>query len=132
MHDITCPQCNTSFKIDEAGYAEIIKQVRNREFEQQLNKRLALAEQDKRNTIDLAMAKKATEIKDLQAQLQAKAMQQAMAVKEAVSNAERQRDRIASELQQMRENQDTATRLAETRFAKEIQTLTLQKEAELI
>ena len=132
MHDITCPQCNTSFKIDEAGYAEIIKQVRNREFEQQLNKRLALAEQDKRNAIDLAMAKKAGEIKDLQAQLQAKAMQQAMAVKEAVSNAERQRDRIASELQQMRENQDTATRLAETRFAKEIQTLTLQKEAELI
>ena len=132
MHDIICPQCNTSFKIDKAGYAEIIKQVRDREFEQQLNKRLTLAEQDKRNAIDLAMAKKAGEIKDLQAQLQAKAMHQALAVKEAVSNAERQRDRIASELQQMREHQDAATRLAETRFAKEIQTLTLQKDAELI
>ena len=132
MHDIICPQCNTSFKIDKAGYAEIIKQVRDREFEQQLNKRLTLAEQDKRNAIDLAMAKKAGEIKDLQAQLQAKAMHQALAVKEAVSNAERQRDRIASELQQMREHQDTATRLSETRFAKEIQTLTLQKDAELI
>ena len=69
MHDIICPQCNTSFKIDKAGYAEIIKQVRDREFEQQLNKRLTLAEQDKRNAIDLAMAKKASEIKDLQAQL---------------------------------------------------------------
>ena len=48
MHDIICPHCSKAFKVDEAGYADILKQVRDREFEQQLNKRLALAEQDKR------------------------------------------------------------------------------------
>ena len=58
MHEIICPHCNTAFKVDEAGYADILKQVRDRDFEQQLNKRLALAEQEKRNAIELAVAKK--------------------------------------------------------------------------
>ena len=65
MHDIICPHCNTAFKVDEAGYADILKQVRDREFEQQLNKRLALAEQDKRNAIELAVAKKTGKCKRL-------------------------------------------------------------------
>jgi hypothetical protein len=48
MHDIICPHCGKAFKIDEAGYADILKQVRDGEFEQQLHERLELAEQDKR------------------------------------------------------------------------------------
>ena len=131
MHNIICPQCNTSFKVDKAGYADILKQVRDRDFEQQLNERLALAEQDKRNAIALAEAMKATEIQELQAQLKARDIHQELAVKEAVINAEKQRDRIAAELQQMRENHDSTTRLAETRFAKELQAVSLQKDNEL-
>ena len=131
MHNITCPQCNTSFKVDKAGYADILKQVRDRDFEQQLNERLALAEQDKRNAIALAEAMKATEIQELQAQLKARDIHQELAVKEAVITAEKQRDRIAGELQQMRENHDSTTRLAETRFAKELQAVSLQKDNEL-
>ena len=131
MHDIICPHCSKAFKVDEAGYADILKQVRDRDFEQQLAKRLALAEQEKRNAIDLAMARKQTELQELEAQLRARDVKQELAVKEAVSNAEKQRDLLASELQQMRETSETAARMAETRFAKEIQTLTLQKEGEL-
>ena len=131
MHNITCPQCNTSFKVDKAGYADILKQVRDRDFEQQLNERLALAQQDKRNAIALAEAMKATEIQELQAQLKARDIHQELAVKEAVITAEKQRDRIAGELQQMRENHDSTTRLAETRFAKELQAVSLQKDNEL-
>ncbi|RZO05354.1 MAG: DUF2130 domain-containing protein, partial [Synechococcus sp. MED-G133] len=131
MHDIICPHCSKAFKVDEAGYADILKQVRDREFEQQLSKRLALAEQEKRNAIDLAMARKQTELQELEAQLRARDVKQELAVKEAVTNAEKQRDLLASELQQMRETGETAARMAETRFAKEIQTLTLQKEGEL-
>ena len=29
MHEIICPHCNKAFKIDEAGYANILKQVRD-------------------------------------------------------------------------------------------------------
>ena len=49
MHEIICPHCSKAFKIDEAGYADILKQVRDGAFEQQLHERLELAEQDKRN-----------------------------------------------------------------------------------
>jgi hypothetical protein len=32
MHEITCPHCTKAFKIDEAGYADILKQVRDGAF----------------------------------------------------------------------------------------------------
>ena len=57
MHEIICPHCGKAFKIDEAGYADILKQVRDRDFEQQLQERLELAEQDKRNAVELAKTK---------------------------------------------------------------------------
>ena len=41
MRDITCPHCQKAFKIDDTGYAEILKQVRNEEFEIELGKRQA-------------------------------------------------------------------------------------------
>ena len=52
MHEIICPHCSKAFKIDEAGYADILKQVHDGAFEQQLHERLELAEQDKRNAED--------------------------------------------------------------------------------
>ena len=56
MHEINCPHCHKAFKIDEAGYADILQQVRDHAFEEQLQERLALAEQDKRNAVELAKA----------------------------------------------------------------------------
>jgi hypothetical protein len=60
MHEIICPHCGKAFKIDEAGYADILKQVRDGTFEQQLHERLELAEQDERNAIELAQAQVAS------------------------------------------------------------------------
>ncbi|KVD58694.1 hypothetical protein WI87_15580 [Burkholderia ubonensis] len=53
MHEIICPHCGKAFKIDESGYADILKQVRDSEFEKQLHERLELAEEDKRNAVEL-------------------------------------------------------------------------------
>ncbi len=61
MHEIICPHCGKAFKLDEAGYADFLKQVRDGEFEKQLRDRLELAEQDKRNAVELAQAKAAGE-----------------------------------------------------------------------
>ena len=36
MQEIMCPNCKKAFKIDETGYADILKQVRDKEFEKQL------------------------------------------------------------------------------------------------
>ncbi len=56
MNEVICPNCNKAFKIDEAGYSDIIKQVRDHQFNEELNKRLDLAENEKKNAVKLAEA----------------------------------------------------------------------------
>jgi hypothetical protein len=131
MNDIICPHCNTAFKVDGSGYADILMQVRDRDFEQQLKQRLDLAEKDKQNAIELAMAKKASELQRLESELRDRDLKQQLAIKDAVLSAEKQRDLIAKELQQNQENQQQERRFTESKFAQEFQTLTLQKQAEL-
>lgn len=65
MHEIKCPHCGKTFTIDEAGYADIAKQVRDNEFEKQLHERLELADQDKQKALALAEAKAAGELQKL-------------------------------------------------------------------
>lgn len=56
MNDIICPNCKKTFKVDEAGFADILKQVRDHQFEEELTNRLALADKEKKNAIQLAEA----------------------------------------------------------------------------
>ena len=56
MNEIICPNCNKAFKIDESGFAEILKQVRDHQFEEELLTRLALAETEKESAVKLAEA----------------------------------------------------------------------------
>lgn len=56
MNEIICPNCKKAFKVDEAGFADIIKQVRNHQFEEELNNRLILAEKEKESAVKLAEA----------------------------------------------------------------------------
>lgn len=56
MNEIICPHCKKAFKVDEAGFADILKQVRDHEFEQELHDRIALLEKDKDNAVKLAEA----------------------------------------------------------------------------
>ena len=56
MNEIICPNCKKAFKVDEAGYADILKQVRDHQFEEELKNRLDLAEKEKENAVKLAEA----------------------------------------------------------------------------
>ena len=56
MNEIICPNCKKAFKVDEAGFADILKQVRDHQFEEELENRLALAEKEKDSAIKLAEA----------------------------------------------------------------------------
>ncbi|MET6989180.1 DUF2130 domain-containing protein [Sediminicola arcticus] len=56
MYEIICPNCEKVFKVDEAGYADILKQVRDHQFEEELSKRLALADREKESAVELAKA----------------------------------------------------------------------------
>ncbi|HIB84277.1 MAG TPA: DUF2130 domain-containing protein [Chromatiaceae bacterium] len=56
MNEIICPNCKKAFKVDEAGFADILKQVRDHQFEKELTNRLALAENEKDSAVKLAEA----------------------------------------------------------------------------
>ncbi len=142
MHEIICPHCKKAFKIDEAGYAYILKQVRDKEFEQQLDERLELAEQDKRNAVELSQAKAASElqkaaaakdgeIKELKAMLVAGEVARKLAVTEALSAVEKERDALANELEQTKHDKQSAAELAEAKRVSELQTAAAAKDSEI-
>ncbi|MBC5833801.1 DUF2130 domain-containing protein [Flavobacterium sp. F372] len=56
MNEIICPNCHKAFKVDEAGFADIVKQVRDHQFEEELQNRLNLAEKEKESAVKLAEA----------------------------------------------------------------------------
>lgn len=57
MQDVKCPHCGKVFKVDEAGFADILKQVRDHQFEKELHERLELAEKEKASAVQLAESK---------------------------------------------------------------------------
>lgn len=127
MHEIICPHCKKAFKVDEAGYADILKQVHNSEFEQQLQERLELAEKDKLKEVELAKsnirndmrevaAAKEAEIKKLEAKLDAEEVARKLAVKEALSSVEKERDVLANELEKVKQANQAALKLAEAKL----------------
>ena len=142
MREIICPHCKKAFKVDEAGYADILKQVRDGEFEQELHERLALAEQDKRTAIELAetrvaselqklAAGKDTEIMELKAKLDAGEVERKLAVKEALSAVQKERDTLAHELDKAKHEKQAAAELAEALLVNELQKAAALKDAEV-
>ena len=128
MHDIICPHCHTAFKIDESGYADIVKQVRDSQFEQQLHERLALAEQDKRSALELARSQAASELqkaaaaKDaevaaLKAKLDTGQLAQQLAVTQALSTKETEILALKAKLEAL----DVAQKLALTQAVSAIE-----------
>ena len=57
MNEIICPHCTKNFEIEDTGYANILKQVRDNRFEEELNKRLSIADEQKQSAIQLAIEK---------------------------------------------------------------------------
>ncbi|WP_084100081.1 DUF2130 domain-containing protein [Demequina sp. NBRC 110051] len=142
MHEITCPHCGKAFTVDEAGYADILSQVRTKEFDAELEKRLHLAEADKKAAVDLAKAQAAseaqktasakdTEIQQLKAQLEASGTQQQLAVAEALKAIEKERDSLANELSQAKAASASAAELAEAKLTAELQKAVAAQESQI-
>ncbi len=111
MHEIKCPKCGEVFQVDESGYAELLSQVRNEAFEDELHKRARELEEKNKNDIkmaqmeqeksfnaamtnkDKAIADKDMEIQQLKSKLEMNDSQQKLAITEAVSN----KDKILAE-----------------------------------
>lgn len=109
MNEIKCPECGNVFKVDESDYAELIKQVRNHEFEEELKVRSELMEQNKINAVKLAeantknsvkdeLSKNAIEIAELKSKLTLAETNKKMEISEAVSKIEKERDDLKNAL----------------------------------
>jgi hypothetical protein len=97
-HEIQCPHCRKAFTIDEAGYADILKQVRDRDFEQQLEQRLVFATGEATRDLERAAAEKEAALRELKARLDAAATAQQLAVTQAVAAVTQERDALKNGL----------------------------------
>lgn len=120
MHEIKCPKCGEVFKVDESGYASIVKQVRDEEFSKELSERREEFEREKKNAVELAQSKTAEKLKDEIAALKIKnerlEAEKKLAVKEATDGAEKklleQKEKI-TELKGMIESNEKTAELKE-------------------
>ena len=142
MHEIKCPHCGKMFKIDQAGYADIAKQVRDKEFEKQIHNRLELADQEKQRELELERAKaltdlqrveaeKNTEIQSLEAKVEASKTARELAVAEALSRVEKERDELLHDLKQAQKERAAAEELAEQKHKADLQEANTAKDLEI-
>lgn len=156
MNEIICPSCHKAFKIDEAGYAEILKQVHDAEFETALHDRLELLDKEKETAIELAKATvaaqlekeaaaKNAEIERLKEELKSGNVAQQLAVSEAVNAVEKERDTLLrdlqdkdseyqalqSQIQKIEQDKQAAVQLAEATLTAKLQAETAEKAAEI-
>lgn len=131
MNEIICPNCKKAFKVDEAGFAAIVKQVRDHQFQEELENRLNLAEKEKESAVKLAeanlksvlqedlnkkdkellekLAAKEAEIAQIKSKLDSAELERKLSVTEAVQKIEKERDDLANTIK----NKETETLLLE-------------------
>ena len=108
MQQIKCPKCGEVFQIDEAGYAAIVKQVRDREFNSEIKRAEEQYKEDKAAAVSLAKAEtekkvqeiisdKDQEIVRLRASIEAYDKEKALAVNEAVQQKESEYRKLVDE-----------------------------------
>lgn len=146
MNEISCPHCSKAFQVDEAGYASILKQVRDKEFDAQLRERLVLAEKEKENAVELAREKATGELREkiqrdqqkkdeqilaLKAQLEAESTQKELAVTQAVGSVEKERDALLNQLKEAKKETENVSKIAEVEKERVLQETTSQKEQEI-
>jgi len=140
MNEIICPNCKKAFKIDEAGYANILKQVRDSDFQHQLDERLALAEKEKLNAVALAstnvksemqkdVSAKDAEIKELKAKLEGGEVAKNLAVSETNAKKDAEIQQLTTKLETFKVEQKLAITEAVSSIEKERDSLANKLEA---
>ena len=144
MNEIICPNCKTAFKVDEAGFAAIAKQVRDQQFQEEVQSRLQLAENEKLSAIKLAeatlrnqlqsdltqkdielsniKATKEAEIAQIKAQLDNAELQKQLSVTEAVQNIEKERDALVNDVKTKELEKQNLESALKQQFATELKT----------
>ena len=123
MNEIKCPECGSTISIDEDNYSNIIKQVRDQEFEDEMSKRLKVLEKDKEKSVELAIQNIRLEMQEaaflnekkmqeLQSQLSAAHSEKTMAVNKIKHTFEKERDSLSYLLEKTREKSEYDKKIA--------------------
>ena len=99
MKEIKCPKCGEVFQVDESGYAAIVKQVRDKEFQDEIESRIEVLEKDKETAVELARANTQKEQSELLAEKDRKLSD---------------KDKVIAELEAKLANSETDRKLAIT------------------
>ena len=109
MNEIICPNCNKAFKVDETGYADILKQVRDYKFDEEIQARLVLANKEKDSAIELTKAqikntildtlsKKEQEIAQLKERNNTVELEKRLGIANAIKDIEKERNDLINTL----------------------------------
>lgn len=109
MNEIICPNCNKAFKVDETGYADILKQVRDYKFDEEIQARLVLANKEKDSAIELTKAqikntildtlsKKEQEIAQLKERNNTVELEKQLGIANAIKDIEKERNDLINTL----------------------------------
>jgi hypothetical protein len=98
MKEMKCPKCGNVFTVDESDYADIVNQVKNAEFESELNRRMKDAEKLSRMEKEAELGKKDSEIARLQEQLKSIAMSKQLEFVEQMNAKDNEITRLKNEV----------------------------------
>ena len=127
MKELKCPKCGNVFTVDESDYADIVNQVKNAEFESELNRRMKEAEKLSRMEKEAELGKKDSEIARLQEQLKSIAMSKQLEFVEQMNAKDNEIARLKNEVA----NKDNETLLREKNM-KDNYDLQLKQKQDLI
>mgnify|MGYP001302976021 CR=1 FL=1 len=107
---VKCPSCNEIFKVDNSVYTDIVKQVRNKEFDEEIKNRLEIANKEKsaalqlkeaelKNLFHKELSNRDIQIKEFQSRLDQADTEKKLALSEAIMVVEREKDKLKSNLQ---------------------------------
>ena len=131
MNEIQCPHCSKAFKVDETGYANILKQVYDHEFENQLSERLTQKEREQASELKLAKmdadsaiqnlkAEKEVEIERLRSTIREKESSVQATVDKAVREMEKERDNLKNDLKNSKLEKENSENLLRDKYKTQI------------
>lgn len=157
MQEIKCPNCGEIFALDESGYAQIVRQIRDKEFEKALKQRekdfaekkeseLELAGMRQKEEYEKALSEKESFIQQLKAQISGSETEKKLAISEAVNEKEKEREkaleakngelaekaRTIEELRAKLQNSETEKKLAVSQALQEKEKELTQRSTEII
>lgn len=121
MNEIICPHCQKAFKVDEAGFADILKQVRDHEFEREILDRIEMMEKDKENAVKLAEANTKNELQAEVSKRDAELAELKAQRDSLVNELKAEKDAEIARLQAQLESAETEKKLAVTEAVNKVE-----------